>query len=191
MKKVGLIGEAPNDTTAFINLFNERFKLQATFFVLVNDIHGSDLDCQKTKRFLRIEYESHKPDVVVFIRDLDALETNKKQLEIRKNYFTEFNSVVNKKGIYLLNIFEIEALILADITSFNEQFKSEIMFTTDPMLQEKPKEFLIENTKHPNKYNESKNPKIFEKLNIDILLKCRYFKTFYENFEALLNNKAA
>nr|MBA3987333.1 hypothetical protein [Flavobacteriales bacterium] len=128
MKKIGLIGEAPNDTNSFINLFSNHCSEKGYFVNLINDIHGSMLENQKTKHLLRKEYESHKPDFVVFIRDLDGLETDIDQVDRRKAYFTEFNSVIDKKGIYLLNIFEIEALILADIEAFNDLYNCQIEF---------------------------------------------------------------
>ncbi|MGL4597827.1 MAG: DUF4276 family protein [Bacteroidia bacterium] len=186
MKKVGLVGEAPNDTQAFKALFSEAFKAEAEFIELLDDIHGSQLDNQKTKRFLRIEYEDKKPDLVVFMRDLDGLETNKHQLDVRKNYFAEFKTVVDRTALYFLNIYELEALVLADIEIFNREYKTEIGPVADPMLIEMPKEYLIERTKQPNKYNESQNPELFRKLRIKQLLNCRYFAKFYKELSNAL-----
>lgn len=92
--RIGLVGEAPNDTEAIKNLLNKKYSALEFFFML-NNINGSNLDNQKTKRLLRIEYEFEKPDIVIFIRDLDSVLPNKKKLYERKNYFTEFNSVVS------------------------------------------------------------------------------------------------
>ena len=71
------------------------------------------------------------PDIVIFIRDLDGLETDtdfKEKKAKRQEYFTKSKSVVDKKALYLLNIYEIEALILADIEAFNAFYKSHIVF---------------------------------------------------------------
>lgn len=186
MKKIGLVGEAPNDTKAFINLFR-NFKEDLEYFPLINDIHGSMLDNQKTKHILRKQFEIEKPDIVIFIRDLDSLESDEVQLHLRRGYFTDFNSVVNRKGIYLLNIFELEALIISDIDTFNSIYSTSIAYSTDPMLQEKPKEFLINSTSSPKKYKDSDNPEIFEKLSFEKLKSCRYFSNFLQAFEAVLN----
>jgi len=186
MWRIGLVGEAPNDTEAFIILFRKNFKEGLEYFPLVNDIHGSMLDNQKTKHILRKQFESEKPDVVIFIRDLDALESDTTQLNLRRDYFTDFNSVVNKRGVYFLNIFELEALIIADIDTFNSIYSTSISYLTDPMLQENPKEFLITNTTFPNKYKDSDNPEIFSKLNFESLKTCRYFSRFLQTLEAAL-----
>jgi hypothetical protein len=187
MKKVGLVGEAPNDTTALINLLFPIYKESIHFVTLINDIHGSQLEWQKTKRLLRREFETQKPDIIVFIRDLDSLETDWEALNKRKEYFTNFNSVVNKKGIFLLNIYELEALILSDMNTFNCLYKSSIAFNQDPMLQAEPKEFLITNTSHPNKYTDSDNPSIFAKLSFEQLKSCRYFSKFILDFETMIH----
>lgn len=186
MKKVGLIGEAPNDTVAFTNLLNPIFKESATFVTLINDIHGSQLEFQATKHLLRREFESEKPDLVIFIRDLDALIIDKDQLARRKGYFTEFNSVVNKKGIYLLNVFEMEALILADILSFNEIYNVNIEFNDNPTSIEDPKGFLAKQTKPPRKYCDTDNPEIFKKIDFKKLLVCDYFSYFIKELESAL-----
>ena len=55
-----------------------------------------------------LEYRLKKPDIVIFIRDLDGLKNNSTQVTLRKQYFTDFNSVVNRNGILLLHIYEIE-----------------------------------------------------------------------------------
>jgi hypothetical protein len=186
MIKVGLIGEAPSDTNSIINLLKPIYKEHVIFFTLVNDIHGSQLDNQKTKRFLRKEFENEKPEIVVFIRDLDALETDNTQQDLRKKYFSENNSVVNSKGIFLLNIFEIEALILTDINTFNQLYNTNIEYLSDPMLEPLPKEFLIKKTKNPLKYSETDNPIIFSNLNFEQLKSCRYFSKFIAEFEKLI-----
>ena len=105
MVKVGLVGESPNDTESIKNLLLKKYSLDnIQFTTLLNGLNGSKLDAQKTKRNFRREYETLKPDIIIFIRDLDGLKSNKHQLQLRKQYFTNFNSVVDKKGIYLLNI---------------------------------------------------------------------------------------
>lgn len=186
MKKVGLIGEAPNDTDALINLLSPIYKESVNFITLINDIHGSMLEYQKTKHLLRKEYESHNPHAVIFIRDLDALESNTVEKDNRKKYFTDYNSVVDKRGIFLLNIYELEALILADIITFNEEYETSIVYDGDPMHQEQPKEFLINNSKHPKKYIDSDNPSLFSRLNFERLKNCKYFAEFLKDFDRII-----
>jgi len=182
---VGLVGEAPNDTQSIKNLLEKNFH-ECDFKFLLNNITGSQLDEQKTKHLLRKEYRFEKPDIVIFIRDLDALENNAKQIEIRKQYFRDFNSVVDKKGVYLLNIFEIEALILADVDCFNRIYKSNISGIVDPMNVEQPKEFLKLKTRRAAKqFNESHNPEIFNLLEYKVVKKhCRYFNDFIKKLDS-------
>lgn len=181
MVKIGLVGEAPNDTQSVQNLLEKRYSSpNYEYCFLLNRFNGSQLDSQKTKRFLRIEYETKNPDIVIFIRDLDSVLPNKKQLDSRKAYFTSSNSVVDKKGIFLLHIYEIEALILADIETFNKIYNCEIPIVKNPMEIEEPKEFLRARAKE---YNESDNPEVFLEMNFDNVFKCEYFENFITRFE--------
>ncbi len=184
---VGLVGEAPNDTQSFKNLL-EKFYKNISFEQLLNDVHGSQIDSQKTKRFLRNEYELKKPEIVIFIRDLDALENDVVQLEIRKQYFRDFNTVVNKKGIYLLNVFEIEALLIADIDCFNRVYNVNLLKVPDPTKIKEPKEFLTLATKKTvASYNESHNPSLFNELNFNTLMdNCKYFSDFIYRFNGFI-----
>jgi len=185
LMRVGLIGESPNDTLSIKNLLLQKFK-EIEFFTLIKKLNGSFLDNQKTKHFLRKRYEIEKPEVIIFIRDLDTLKTDKKQLDLRKNYFADFNSVVDKKGIYLLNIWEIEALILADIKTFNKIYNTEIIDFEDVMLVKEPKEFLELKTK--KEYKNSHNPEIFELLNFDNVMRCKYFEEFISDFKNIVES---
>jgi len=183
--KIGLVGEAPNDTQSVQCLLEKKYSLpEYEYCFLLNRINGSQLDSQKTKRFLRIEYESENPDIVIFIRDLDSILPNKEKLDLRKTYFSSSNSVVDKKGIFLLHIYEIEALILTDIETFNKIYNCEIPLIKDPMKIEEPKEFLRANSK---KYNESDNSDVFHEMDFDKTLNCKYFKDFISLFEKRMN----
>lgn len=182
--KIGLVGEAPSDTNAIKKLLEKKYSSSKfKFFSMLQIVNGSSLDSQKTKRFLRIEYELQKPDLVIFIRDLDSTLPNLGKLYERKNYFTSSNNVVDKKGIYLLHIYEIEALILSDISTFNNIYGTNIPFFVDVMKVSEPKEVLKNAT---SKYSVSHNTNIFEKLNFDKVLECKYFENFIMRFNKYL-----
>jgi len=183
--KIGLVGEAPNDTNSIQYLLEKKYPEPEYVFVSMLDrIPGSNLDSQKTKRLLRIEYESKSPDLIVFIRDLDSLKSDKTQLHKRKEYFTASNSVVDKKGLFLLHIYEIEALILADIQTFNKIYGCEIEPVENPMLIEEPKEYLRVRAKG---YNESDNPDIFKFVDFEKTFNCEYFEEFIHKLEKKIN----
>lgn len=183
MNKIGLVGEAPNDTDS-IQLLLEKKYIGIDFFSMLKRIRGSQLDDQKTKRLLRLEYEYESPDCVVFIRDLDGLKSDRDKLAQRKEYFANFRTVVDGKALYLLHIWEIEALILADIETFNEMFKCKGEVVKNPTMIKEPKELLKEISK--GKYKETDNSKIFEKIRFDKTLRCDYFAEFIAKFEKII-----
>lgn len=174
---------------AVCNLLSKSFE-NIYFFNLIENIRGSMLENQKTKHFLRIEYQTQKPDLIIFIRDLDSVYSDTDQLKKRKNYFADFNSVVDKKGILLLNIFEIEALILADHETFNNIYNSQLAEIINPMEVIEPKELLYLTTrKLEKKYSESDCPEIFKTININVLIaKCPFFKIFIDKLSNAIIN---
>lgn len=88
----------------------------------------------------------------------------------------------------LLNIWELEALIFADIDTFNKRYKVSHSFKGDPMRVKEPKEVLMRITKKGAKqYKESHCPEIFSSLDIErIKANCKYFHTFITEFESKL-----
>ena len=181
---VGLVGEAPNDTNAIKNLLSRNYQ-NLSFVTLLKDINGSMLDNNKAfRRILRIEYETQSPDLIIFIRDLDALETDRGAKLKRQETFNYSNNIVDKKGIFLLHIYTIEALIFADIEAFNNYYGCSIPEVSDPMKIFKPKEQLIKATgKSVKQYSEVHNAKIFDLLDFNTLKSnCRYFNEFIRKF---------
>jgi len=186
MLRIGMIGEYPTDVDCIASLLMKKYKEQIVLFPLIYDLHGSMLENPKIKRQLRKEYEIEKPDFVLFIRDLDSLEDNRFQLEQRKAYFTAFNSVVDKKGIFLLNIYALEALLLSDIPNLNSYFEVELNTIADCMYIEDPKGFL---QKKIRKYSTGHNLALFSRLDYDrTTMNCRYFKEFAQVFDKIIKN---
>jgi hypothetical protein len=109
------------------------------------------------------------------------------QKESARQYFSYSNRIVNRTGIALLNIYELEALILADINTFNNYYDTEVAEFADPMVVPTPKEVLINATRGSNQFNESHNPDLFSLLNFDIVAgRCRYFSDFIRKFDRLI-----
>lgn len=191
MIKIGLIGEDPNDTKSIANLLNTDFASKATFIFLLKNIRGHQLDNNRTAVSLKIEVANKKPDIVVFIRDADATRTEANKLAIKKAWFDKLGKNVQTPRILLLNIFELEALILADIDAFNKLYNTDIKFTGDVTMVEKPKEFLMEKTRKLRKmYAESHCPNIFAHLNLKTVRKrCEFFNSFVNNLEEAVSSK--
>jgi|JFJP01.1.fsa_nt_gi hypothetical protein len=182
--KIGLVGEAPNDTQSIKNLLEKKYsKEKFNFFFMLNNINGSMLDNDKITGLLRKEFEFEKPDLVILIRDLDSLYNDFDKRVERQKFFSKSNSVINKRGIRLLHIFEIEALILSDIKTFNNIYNTNIEPIENVSLIKEPKEFLKKYTK---KYTESDNPDIFKILDFEETLSCQYFKNFIKKFDRLI-----
>lgn len=189
MIKVGLIGESPYDTEAIHNLLSKYYKNSFQFVKLLKRVTGNELESLgKMKRLLSAEVKNEADlSYIIYIRDLDALEDNREAVLKRTEWFNKVKATVDTKSIFLLNIVELEALILADIQSFNKKYKTNIKFNGDPMRKTYPKEFLMQQTRNNKKqFKESDNPELFKVLNIDIVKsRCRYFQAFLTNLDAL------
>jgi len=181
--KIGLVGEAPNDTKSIQNLLSRKYP-DLQFVELLSRIDGTMLDNRKAIQQIRREFELNQPDVVIFIRDLDSLENDKVKKKERQVTFTRSNRMVNKTGIPLLNIYELETLILADINVFNKEYNCEVEQYKDPMNVWEPKEVLAEaSRKSPKPFIVTHTPKLFGLLNFDMLNQnCRYFSAFIKKF---------
>ena len=174
--KIGLIGEYPTDIGAVAALLEKEFGKDIETMPLLRGIHGDNLNPEtnekgKIKRLLRIEFEWEKPDLVIFIRDLDATplcEDYKEKLFRKKRYFTEYRNIVGKeKAIFMLNIYELETLIFANIDVFNKQYLADLQGVENIYLIKDPKEIL---KRAGNKrYNQSDNPTLFKLLEIEVL----------------------
>lgn len=181
---IGIIGEDPYDTAAIKNLLSQKYSHR--FKPILKQIKGDQLYSRKTLKLLKIELKHTHYPIIIYIKDLDGLESEKGKRERIFNWFNTLNSVNNNSGMLLLNIYELEALILSDIETFNKTFGTRLTFTGNPMLIEEPKEYLKRQTrKCKRQYDVSDNPALFKKLSIEKLIeKCRYFKEFISDFDS-------
>lgn len=151
-------------------------------------INGDMLEDAKTFRNLRKEYEWKKPNLVVVIRDLDGLETKGLKWQQRQKYFRKVAAVVEQKSLPLLHIYEIEALICADIAAFNARFTCACAQPADPMALPEPKEWLKAATAPglPT-YSVGDCAPLLAAVNYDtVLANCRYFAAFDQEFSSRL-----
>ena len=137
---------------------------------------------------LRREFELEELDYVLYIRDLDAPIEDREKVKFRKKRFNRFARVVDNQAIFMLNIYELEALILANF----ETYKSHIG-NMELVFDEKTAHTIPEPDKKLNEfsnYSKSDVKDIFPKLNFDVLLENHlYFKRFVVEFCKMIENK--
>ena len=186
--RVGLLGESPNDTKAIAAVLQPRYGQRVEFFTLLRNITGDMLEDAETFRNLRKEYEWEQPNLVVVIRDLDGLDSKGTKWRQRQKYFRRVNKAVNQRGVYLLNIYELEALICADIVEFNRKYGCQCAPPADPMALPEPKEWLMAATEPGQpRYVEAHSPELLAKAKYETLLvNCRYFRAFDAEFSQRL-----
>ena len=185
---VGLLGESPNDTASVEALLGRRYGEQVKFVPISPEITGSQLDNPKLQHIIRMNYRFKRPDLVVVTRDLDAPETDRPQKIKRNEFFRKMNLGLERRGIYLLNVHAIVALIAADIRIFNARYECECVVPADPMTIADPVAFLKDATP-PGKphYDEGHCADLLGKVDYDtVLANCRYFKAFDKKFSARL-----
>ena len=181
-KVISLVGEDPNDTLSIRYLLEKRISVKVSYELLIRHKRGHQLDNERTKESLKIECKRKNPDLIIFIRDADGIYTQHDKIEKCNKWHKELSKELNTPNILLLNIYELEALIFADIDVFNSIYKTSIKGNRDVTYIKEPKEELIKHTlKQKKKYSESDCPDIFKQLNIDnVIKKCGYFRQFYE-----------
>ena len=190
--KIGLVGENPSDTKAIENLLQDNYPEVAFIHLLKGTITGNMLDNMMMLKALRIEVEDHKPHIVLFIRDLDGLKSDidfAEKYEKRQNFYSKGKRMVNfhkeirtEDSLFLLNVYELEALILADIATCNAHFGTKISLDKAAMEYEKPKEFLQQHGKY-----QVGEVAVFRKLRLNIVQEnCAYFQDFLQKWNKTL-----
>jgi hypothetical protein len=185
MKRIGLVGESPNDTLSIKNLLSRNYK-QYQFIQLGRNIRGNQLDSPPFFRIILTEGEYNKVDTVIAIRDLDSLESNEPQLKAKNEWARKVRAkFIKLNNFFLLNITELESLILADIETFNNIYKTKIKYTKNPEFKSEPKKVLRDKTRgNAREYNENDAPDIFKKIDLNKIKKCKSFKKFLTEFES-------
>lgn len=188
-KIVGLIGEDPNDTEAIKFLLQQKICTGVSYQHLMKNVRGHQLDNERTRISLKIECERKKPEILIFIRDVDGICTQKDKINKCEVWHKNLSKELGIKNILLLNIYELEALIFADISAFNSIYKTSIKGNRNVTYIKEPKEELIRATrKLQKKYSESDCPQLFKAMNIEnVLNNCAYFRHFFDSYVAALS----
>jgi hypothetical protein len=123
------------------------------------------------------------------MRDADALVTETDKLKKRNLWYSQLVKNITNKKIFILIIYELEAWIIADITTFNSVYKTNIKFNKNIQYLKDPKGHLIQKTRNnPKTYKESDAPELFKKLSFDkINNNCPVFKNFIKEFDKAIS----
>lgn len=196
MIRIGIFGEHfDNDAQALKALLGKRFydKKKVIFIPIIKNLRGGQLDqTKKLKRLLKVEVKNEKLNYVIAMRDLDGLPSEIEKIRLKQNWYQKLE--MGKSGIFFLVIFEAEALILADIETFNKKYGTRIPFSGDPLMMESPKTFFERQTaKSAKSYEEAHALDIFGKLNFEKIYTNHTgpisFKTFVDTLNAIINPK--
>ncbi len=178
--KIGVVGEDPsNDSEALCHLLRPLACDNVQFKVVLRNLRGSQLDNERMfLGELDTQFSSEELDYIIFIRDLNGVLSEKGKVQIRDKWFSQVNKTIEGKGIFFLVIAEMEALILADIETFNRFYGLKVQFVGNPMTVTQPhpkerlKQYSAQVKQGKGKYEEKHAPDIFKEI---------AFKTVYKN----------
>ena len=185
MIRIGIIGENyQNDACAFKAFMTPQYKSLIEFIPILNSLNGGVPPVEKVVRMIPTESRKHKLDAVLCLFDLDE---EAKRLK-RTAWFKIFQKGVVLKSIFYLVVMEMEALILADMETFNDIYGIKGQYVKDPKQQENPKKVLKDKTsKAKRTYHENDAVEIFKQLRFDIVRKNHKgedsFDAFIDEFE--------
>lgn len=168
MKRIGIVSENyNNDSIAVGKLLKKKYSDRAVFIPLLKSISGKGLDeTRKVVKILKDEIKQKKIDLLILVRDLDGLTSEKKKINTIENWAEKIQKQLTINPQLFIVIFELEAFILADIETFNKIYQLKYQLKTSPKFQSEPKELLKQITrKAKRKYKESDTPEIFQQLN--------------------------
>lgn len=193
--KIGIVGEHPqNDSEALQYLLTPKCCEGVTLVPIVRNMRGSQLDGAKFLKQLVKEFANEKLEKVIFIRDADEVlsdEIIEKKHKCDK-WFKDANAQIDNKGLFFLAIYEMEALILADIENFNKLYKIKNKFVSNPMKVNDPKAELrrLSDKSQRGAYEERDAPKIFAVLDFQTVYKNHRGKRSFQEFADLLKKEA-
>jgi hypothetical protein len=188
MIKIALAGEDPNDSNAIRNLLLPIFGSVAQFKIICRNLRGGQLDSPKYLKQVSSDTKNGDFNLLICIRDLDAFKTETEKLRKRQEWFENVKNAAHKcESIFLLNIWEIEALLLSDQDLINKKYGTTINFTKDPIFLKEPKEYLKLATRNSRrKYVESDCQDLFTQIDYEkVKSRCEIFKDFIEKFKSM------
>jgi hypothetical protein len=189
-KKVGIIGEHPNnDAVAMIALL-ERYKYENVHFepIDVKNFHGAAMLNHTFASVLASQLYDENFDHVIIMCDLDFKKDKHKRekdkIKDRDKWFVKVNKSIDGVGIFFLIIYELETLILCDLETLDKFFQTKVIFEGKPIEEKDPKSFLQAATKNTNKgrYKEEDAIAIFKKIRLEKIYQNHQDKRSFQVF---------
>ncbi len=183
-----MVAEDANDIQSIQSLLLKNFKT-IQFKRLLRSLNGTKMLSEKARRAIRAELNSSGCSWIIFIMDLDGLPSQANRIASKKRQFDTLNALCGGNNLLLLNIWELEALIFADIDTFNQKYGTKIKGNRNPMSIAHPKEELISSTyKSKRRFAVSDCPEIFAALDYArVESNCQFFKDFVNVLDEKVN----
>jgi len=196
--KIGIISENYfYDSTAYKNLLSKyTFKkgqrtLKVSFVPICKNVEGNNILTPKAVKTINAECQQKEINFVILAKDSDGLPSEEKKILELTNKIERIAKQTVPTIIPFLVIFEQEALILADIQTFNKIYSTKSTFSKNPKFQAEPKEFLKHLTnKSKRKFKESDTPEIFQQLDFNKVYQKHKgdnsFQSFIDELESVI-----
>jgi len=193
--KIGIVSENYDNDSHALKALLEKYVYKKdqkiAFRPIARKLEGDQLLTPKAVRIINLDCERYDIDLVILAKDLDSLPSDKKKIDNVKKRIKQLVKKVNLDIIPFIMIFEQEALILADIQTFNNIYGTSSAYKKNPKFQSEPKEFLKQLTrKSKRKYQESDTPEIFQALDFDTVRRKHSgdnsFQSFIKDLESAI-----
>ena len=186
--RVGVVGESSFDTKAMRELPEREYGQRVQFIDLGLRLDGGQLDGPKAQTMFRLRYEAKHPDLLVIFRDLDAPADDEAMRQKRAAFFADMNAMVAGRGLFLVHVYTIEALLIAHIEVFQQKFGWQCRVPANPTTIPKPAQFLRDASRNSRRrYDKASCPDMMALVEYAYLTKrCRYFAEFDQALAARL-----
>ena len=169
--KIGIVSENfQHDSQALKALLRKKYQdKNVEFLPILKKVSGDKIFGKRVAALIEQQAKEKKLDLVLLAKDLDALPSDESKIIILKEKANNIRNQITLDLSFFLIIFELEALILADIDTFKKIYKiPTYQYKKNPKFQSNPKEELKKATRKSNrKYKESDTPEIFQQLNFN------------------------
>jgi hypothetical protein len=187
MMRIGIIGENfQNDACAFKSFLAPQYQGKIEFVPILKSLNGGSLPVAKVRSMLPTEIRKKNLKAFLCVLDLD----NHLKLKGQQECFDKIVKDLTIESIFFLVYMELEALILADIDTFNTIYKIEGQYVKNPKVESDPKSILRKRTETAKrKYDENHAEEIFKVLRFDKVYKNHSGENSFQSFIDAFENK--